>query len=183
LRGECSPCSDSLSLVWVVVATCFALALITLVLYFVSGVDASKELFLGLNAKTLRVGVTFGKIAISLIQITTQLGIAFQVQWPPWFQGFLSFLKLFSFDFLSFIGAAKPAASFSCSPVLLVMHGCGWRGRYRLPRGLFILWQVLVCAPRRTRSIWRHICGVLFLREERQDGRRQRKGAFTPGAQ
>ena len=147
LRGECSPCDDSLSLVWVVVATCFALALVTLVLYFVSGVDASKEFFLGLNARTLRVGITFGKIAISLVQITTQLGIAFQVQWPPWFHGLLKFLKLFSFDFLSFIGAAEPAARFSCAPALLTSHGCGWRGRYRLPRELLILWRSCWAAP------------------------------------
>ena len=103
LRGECSPCSDALSFVWVIVTTCFAVALITLVLYFVSGVDASKEFFLGLNARTLRLGITFGKIAISLVQITTQLGVAFQVQWPPWFHGLLKFLKLFSFDLLGFI--------------------------------------------------------------------------------
>ena len=154
LRGQCSPCDDSMSLAWMVAATFFALALVTLVLYFVSGVDASKEFFLGLNAKTLRVGITFGKIAISLVQITTQLGIAFQVQWPPWFQGLLKFLKIFSFDFLSFIGAAELAASFSCSPALIMMHGCGWRGGYRLPRELLILWQVetraaqsLTCTP------------------------------------
>ena len=143
-----------MSLAWMVAATFFAMALVTLVLYFVSGVDASKEFFLGVSAKTMRVGITFGKIAISLVQITTQLGIAFQVQWPPWFQGLLKFLKLFSFDFLSFIGAAEPAARFSCPPVLLMRRGCGWCGRYWLPRELLILWQAetraahsLCCTP------------------------------------
>jgi hypothetical protein len=157
----------------VIVTTCFAVALITLVLYFVSGVDASKEFFLGLNARTLRLGITFGKIAISLVQITTQLGVAFQVQWPPWFHGLLKFLKLFSFDFLSFIGAAEPTARVSFAPAFLTAHGCGWRGRHRLPGELLVLCEVLGGPSAHARSVWHHLRAVPFLRAERQDGRRK----------
>jgi hypothetical protein len=75
LRGECSPCSDSLSIVWVIIATIFALLLVTGVLYFVSGVGMEQTGW----RKQMTIAITFGKIGISLIQITTQLGIAFQV--------------------------------------------------------------------------------------------------------
>ena len=51
------------------------MVLVTGVLYFVSGVGMEKSGW----KKRLTIVITFGKIGISLIQITTQLGIAFQV--------------------------------------------------------------------------------------------------------
>jgi hypothetical protein len=89
LQGECSECSDELSMAWIVAAGVISIVLAVLVLHFVSGFSAS-------NAKMHTIQV-LGKIAITLIQILSQLGVALQLTWPPVFLWVLSWFKLFSF--------------------------------------------------------------------------------------
>ena len=69
--------------------------MVTAALYFVSGVDASQG--------KIHTMIVLGKIAVSMVQILTQVGTALQLEWPATFRWFVDLLKVFSFDFLGFI--------------------------------------------------------------------------------
>ena len=73
-----------------VVGFAFAAAVVALALYVVSGTGAS--------AGKLSVLIVLVKIAISLIQILTQLESPLQLQWPASFAWFVNLLKAFSFE-------------------------------------------------------------------------------------
>jgi len=72
--GECTECSDGLSLAWVILGTIIAVTVATSVLYFVSSIHA------GLSKMT--VVVALGKIGVSLAQVLTQLDFSLGVNWP-----------------------------------------------------------------------------------------------------
>ena len=93
--GECTLCAETLSALWTVGAGVVAVVMVTGLLYWVSAE----------HAETAKMGmiVTLGKIAVSLIQVLTQLEFCLDLQWPEMFRHFVAFLKLFSFDLLAFI--------------------------------------------------------------------------------
>ena len=93
--GECTECSGSLSLAWAVGGAAIAVALVTLVLYWISALH-------GTVTKTAVV-ITLGKIGVSLVQIITQLEFCLNVAWPMTFRWFVDLLKVFSMDLLGFL--------------------------------------------------------------------------------
>jgi len=94
-EGKCNECSQSMSYVWAVFGGLLSLTLIVSVLYFVASVDAT--------AGKMSVIITLGKIAVSLIQVLTNLQFTLDLTWPDVFLAFVNMLKLFSFDLLGFI--------------------------------------------------------------------------------
>ena len=93
--GECNECSGSLSVAWAVGGAAIAVALVTLVLYWISALH-------GTVTKTA-VLLTLGKIGVSLVQILTQLEFCLNVAWPITFRWFVDLLKVFSMDLLGFL--------------------------------------------------------------------------------
>ena len=107
LHGECEECSDTLSILWIAFGSALAIFMATGTLYFVSGVDSSHG--------NLHTVIVLGKIAVSMVQILTQVGTALQLEWPQSFRWFVDLLKVFSFDFLGAPSAATTAL-FLCLP-------------------------------------------------------------------
>jgi len=92
LVGTCHECYGVVSLLWIVAGGGAALAFAIGVLYWVSSFDAT--------AGKLTIILSLWKIALSLVQIISQLAAPLQLQWPPTFQYFIDLLKVFSFDLL-----------------------------------------------------------------------------------
>eukprot|EP01051_Picozoa_sp_SAG22_P007043 SAG22_NODE_482_length_9931_cov_9.247254_6_plen_405_part_00 len=118
LTGECKKCDNDIGTIWVGIGTVFVGCMATATLYFVSGVDS--------NAGFMHTIITFGKIAISLVQILSQVDIALQLQWPAIFRRFLDLLRIFSFDFLGFldIGCVTSYSYFGkCAFAFFMMPG------------------------------------------------------------
>ena len=92
--GECNECSGSLSLAWACGGTAIAIALVTQTLYWMSALHGTTK---------FHIVVTLGKIAVSLIQILTQLEFSLDVSWPLEFRWFVDLLKVFSMDLLGFL--------------------------------------------------------------------------------
>ena len=101
-----------MGIAWVVVGFVMAAVVVAVALYIVSGANASTG--------KLSVLIVLAKIAITLIQILTQLESPLQLQWPGNFAWFVNLLKVFSFEYapLSRFHGTVPVASF-ISPVLL----------------------------------------------------------------
>jgi hypothetical protein len=112
LSGECTECEGAMGIAWVVVGCLMAAAVVGVALYTVSGANASTG--------KISVLIVLAKIAITLIQILTQLESPLQLQWPGNFAWFVNLLKVFSFEYapLSQFHGTVPVASF-ISPVLL----------------------------------------------------------------
>ena len=100
-QGQCTECSESLSLAFILLGGIFALFATVATLYFISGVNGSKG--------KLATIVVLGKISITLCQILTQLGVALQLEWPATFDWFINLLKVFSFDILAFLNIGARA--------------------------------------------------------------------------
>jgi hypothetical protein len=96
LVGKCTECSDSLSVVWVVLGGILAISAAVAALYIVGGMGAG-------NAGKIQIIIVFAKIGITLIQILTQLDVALALEWPDTFRHFINILRIFSLDFLGFI--------------------------------------------------------------------------------
>jgi hypothetical protein len=80
--------------IWLTLAAFLGIASVTAVLYVSAG-------FRG-GGFVHRL-VPFFKIAITLVQILTQLGFCMEIRWPDAFTALLQLMKLLSLDWLSFI--------------------------------------------------------------------------------
>ena len=95
--GECNLCEGAAgSYIWFVVGGVLGVSLVVGALYFVGSVSGNSV------GNTVLI-VTFTKIIVTLVQILTQLGFALELQWPEPFLSLIGFLKVFSFDWLSFL--------------------------------------------------------------------------------
>jgi hypothetical protein len=114
LQGLCTECDDTLSVVWIVFAGILVIVVVAFLLFFISTVDTSRV--------SLSIMV-FGKIAITLMQILTQLEVALELNFPPVFKWFINLLNLFSFDFMTFIdiGCLASYSYFSKFTIALCM--------------------------------------------------------------
>ena len=113
-----------MGIAWVVVGFVMAAVVVAVALYIVSGANASTG--------KLSVLIVLAKIAITLIQILTQLESPLQLQWPGDFAWFVNLLKVFSFDMLGFINIGCVTAysyyekflfAFFMMPALLAIVG------------------------------------------------------------
>ena len=122
--GECTECTAELSTAKAVLGGVVAVVVVTLVMYWVS---AS-------HAETGKVAVlhTLGKIAISLVQVLTQLEFSLSLVWPPSFRWFIDLLKVFSMDLLGFVNigcvtqytyTSKFTFAMLLTPVMLISVG------------------------------------------------------------
>ena len=111
-RGPCNKCNEVMSAVWLVLGGLLGFGLVTAALYAVG-------MFGGLSTAKLGLLVTLGKIAVSMVQILTQLEFSLDLRWPITFRWLVQFLKLFSLDWLGFLdfGCLMPCASRSGSSI------------------------------------------------------------------
>ena len=110
-----------MSAVWLVLGSILAFGLVTAVLYVVGMFGGE------LPAEKLGLLVTLGKIAVSMVQILTQLEFCLDLRWPITFRWLVQFLKLFSLDWLGFLdfgclaACASRSGSSICANVLIVL--------------------------------------------------------------
>ena len=95
-----------MSAVWLVLGSLLAFGLVTAVLFVVG-------MFGELSTAKLGLLVTLGKIAVSMVQILTQLEFSLDLRWPITFRWLIQILKLFSLDGLGFLdfGCLMPCKS------------------------------------------------------------------------
>jgi hypothetical protein len=124
-RGPCNECDEVLGAVWLVFGSVLAFGSVTAVLYMV-GLSG------GLSTAKLGLLVTLGKIAVSMVQILTQLEFSLDLRWPITFRWLIQILKLFSLDWLGFLdfGCLMPCKSRvgsivlrTCTIIVLIVLG------------------------------------------------------------
>ena len=98
-----------MSAAWFVLGIALVFGLVTAVLYALGQVGDLSTAKLGLL-------VTLGKIAVSMVQILTQLEFTLDLRWPISFLWLVQLLKLFSLDWLGFLdfGCLMPCTYVTC---------------------------------------------------------------------